>query len=347
MPRESRYANDDRFMRRIAREFYEEKKTPKEITSGLQRDYREFKPGTFYYLLSLLKDKGIISYNIPVEEAETKKLRKAFTFKKDEILVVRDPADVPEFAAQEAAKILLERWKNTRQDNPKHEQEPITLGLGPGGMTARLTLELGKILANEASAMKLRLLAMSGGSVANRPELSPISFFNTLPSRFVSEKIGLFAPNLVTQKQYEALSKNPGVREAMEASKDLYLCITAMGDSKDKTDLLSQFLHAQPDETAFERLQSKGMRGNIQYRPFSDEGPIKESPSDYRAVTVLDLNDMHRLSRDRDKEIILMVSNKSGEALWPLVRSSKFRPFTRLVIDAESVERLLRYAEDK
>ena len=92
--------------------------------------------------------------------------------------------------------------------------------------------------------------------------------------------------------------------EAFAAKKDIDVVVTAMGDFEDRHDLLSVFLKDSGQDV--KALRRRGWLGNVQYRPFTSEGPVHEAPDQLRAVTVFELEDLVERAKDRSKEVILM-----------------------------------------
>jgi hypothetical protein len=97
-----------------------------------------------------------------------------------------------------------------------------------------------------------------------------------------------------------------------------------------------------------ERLRRRGWLGNVQYRPFTADGPVREEPDDLRAVTVFELEDLVERAEKRSKEVILM-SRQCARcprprvgALRALLKCDKLRVFTRLILDRATAVELLK-----
>ncbi len=322
--------NDDLFLHRVARMLVKEGRGVPQIHSALLAAYPDLKSQTIYRAVGVLGKRNIISYNpkreIDLEEA----LHKTFEIPRSSVHVVKFAHDVPSEAARIARDILVREWSN-RGRSPK---APIGLGLGPGLTTAEMTSELGRLLET-SSPVRLRLFALAGGAPPDEPEVSPISFFSAIPDAIVEGRVGLFAPNLIWNSEFEKMMQSPGVKEAMAMKDEIFLCVTSMGDASDERDLLNRFLGAQSGE-ALRGITSKGYVGNIQYRPYSGDGPILESDDDYRAITLFEIADLVQRSRERDKHTILMARSKSEASMVPLLRNRDLRIFTELVTDSET-----------
>jgi hypothetical protein len=86
----------------------------------------------------------------------------------------------------------------------------------------------------------------------------------------------------------------------------------------------------------------------VQYRPYTAKGPVKEKPSDLRAVTLYELEDLVRLAGQKNKHVILMArqcgicGRTRAEALRPLLTNPELKVFSSLVLDAATARELLQ-----
>jgi len=341
MPRIGKYLNNDEFLHLVATMFYVQQKSPAEIKTELGKlpEYAGMTSSTVYFVLSQLHSKGIVTYHAQRDHDLEELFIDRFDFRHSEIRIVRSPGDVPTVAGQIAAELLVERWTDMGGSN----RRPLGLGLGPGRTTAEMARELGRNL-EFLPHVRLKLFALSGGAPVTEPEASPISFFSAIPDTHVDARVGLFAPNLVEAGQYQRLISSPGIVEAYERRHEIYLCVTSMGDAGDANELLARFLTVQsPDALA--RIKAKGYVGNVQYRPYADTGPIEEDPEDYRAVTLFEYADLVQRAGSSEFHTILMARNKSRAAMMPLIRERSTRPFTHLVIDRATADRILQTSQ--
>jgi hypothetical protein len=119
-----------------------------------------------------------------------------------------------------------------------------------------------------------------------------------------------------------------------------------MGDFADPHDLLALFLKDSGQD--LKALRRQGWLGNVQYRPFTANGPVHETPDQLRAVTVFELEDLVNLARDRTKELILMARQcrawprAHAGALRTLLRAPSLKLFSRLVLDRATAAELLK-----
>jgi hypothetical protein len=223
----------------------------------------------------------------------------------------------------------------------------VGLGLGPG----RATLEFCRFLSVRLKLLdedlRLRLVAITAGCPVRMLEYAPISFLNLFPEHLVESKLGLFAETLVPAGQFKALCSHTGFKQAFAAKKDIDLVVTGMGDFSDPHDLLSLFL--KDSGLDLKLLRRRGRVGNMQYRPFTAEGPAREEPQDLRAVTVFELKDLVDLAVKPDKEVILMArqcgvcARAHAAALNALLSNPSLKVFSRLVLDAATARELLKH----
>jgi DNA-binding transcriptional regulator LsrR (DeoR family) len=173
-----------------------------------------------------------------------------------------------------------------------------------------------------------------------------VSFLNLFPEHLVESKLGLFAEPLVRAGQFESLRSHTGVKEAFAAKKDIDLVVTAMGDFNDPHDLLSLFLKDSGQD--LDALRRRGWLGNVQYRPFTTDGPAWEAPRDLRAVTVFELKDLVELADKRSKAVILMArqcgicGRARADALRALLNNPTLKVFSTLILDAATARELLK-----
>ena len=76
----------------------------------------------------------------------------------------------------------------------------------------------------------------------------------------------------------------------------------------------------------------------MQYRPYSATGPVKEKPSDLRAVTLFELEDLARIAGQKNKHVILIArqcgacGRTRAEALQPLLTNASLKVFSTQVL---------------
>jgi hypothetical protein len=135
-------------------------------------------------------------------------------------------------------------------------------------------------------------------SAGHASEYSSISFFNLFPKRLVEGRtVGLFAETLVPQDAFDRIKDRPGVKEAFGERESINLVVTSMGDVRDEHDLLLMFLEQSPPGKG--RPRTEKWRGNVQYRPYTADGPVLETGKELRAVTIFELKHLVQAASPR------------------------------------------------
>jgi len=344
-------ASDDAVVFRVAQLFIGERGeglTPAAIAEQVNREFprqRTLTREAIYPLISAAVRRGFIKLVPPVSQQLADRVRAKYPHLGTSILRVvetagpHDNAKVAAVAAELALDHLGEIVKATRN--------PVAgLGLGPGRSTLDFCRAFGGLLAGHPEPVKLRLVAISAGCPANAPEYASISFFNLFPKHLVESTVGLFAETLVPLKAFPQIKQQTGVKEAFAARDTIDVVVTSMGDVQDAHDLLCMFLEQSGQD--LRRLQAGGWVGNVQYRPYTAKGPVKEKPTDLRAVTLFELEDLARVAVQKNKHVILIArqcgicGRTRAEALLPLLTNPSLKVFSTLVMDAATARELLK-----
>jgi len=349
MNRESR--GDDAVVFRVAQLFIGERGeglSPSAIAEQVNQEFprqRGLTRETIYPLIGEAVRRGFIKLVPPVNQQLAEKVSARYpnlqpcTLRVVETAGPHDNAKVATVAAELALDHLGEITKAKRGP-------VVGLGLGPGRATLDFCRAFASLLAAHPEPVKLRLVAISAGCPANAPEYASISFFNLFPPHVVESKVGLFAETLVPLKGFEQIKQRAGVKEAFAARESIDLVVTSMGDVQDADDLLFMFLRQSGEDIG--RLRAGGWIGNVQYRPYSQTGPVKEKPSDLRAVTLFELEDLVRVAGQKNKHVILIArqcgicGRTRAEALQPLLTHPNLKVFSTLVLDAATARELLK-----
>ncbi|HEX9047109.1 MAG TPA: hypothetical protein VF988_08780 [Verrucomicrobiae bacterium] len=301
---------------------------------------------TVYDVLREAKAKGILSLSLPVDRQFQDMLRQRFPTCRGTFHVVPVPhpnqnARVADFAADRAISIIMDIASS-------RASKTVGLGLGPGRATLDFCKFLGEKIKSTPLFPKLRLVSISAGCPANMPDYASSSFFHLFPDENVQQKIGLFAESLVRAGDLRRIKTTPGVHEAFEAkSQDVIdVVATAMGDFSDSHDLLSTFL--KDVGMSGEDIKRRRWVGNVQYRPYTSDGPVVEKDDEFRAVTVFELKDLKEMSKLRNKHVILMArqcgicGRTRAKALMPLLTNPDLQVFSELVLDSATANELLQ-----
>jgi DNA-binding transcriptional regulator LsrR (DeoR family) len=321
----------------------------KEIAEHLKKQFGKhlnITRETLYPLVEEAVRRNLVRLVPPVNVALRRELIARFPgLAEEEIEVVetqgpQDNAKVPAVAADKALAALVRLAPN------KPGGAPVGLGLGPGRATLEFCNCLSLLLKSHPAALKLRLVAITAGSPATMLENAPASFLNLFPEHLVERKIGLFAETLVRARHFKELTGHTGVKDAFAAKNDIDVVVTAMGDFADPHDLLALFLRDSGQD--LKALRRQGWLGNVQYRPFTAHGSVRETPAQFRAVTVFELDDLVRLAADRKREVILMARQcracprAHAGALRALLLTPSLKVFSRLILDRPTATELLK-----
>jgi hypothetical protein len=337
----------DAVVYRIVELLVSEKRTPSEIREVIRREFpsvhvtRE----SIYPLLSRAWEQGYLRLVPPIETALAAQLVAKYRLAAGAVRVVDCPrpesnASVSSAAAAWALELMGPLSKEVTG--------AIGLGLGPGRATRDFSVAFSQLVSTHSPPPKLDLIAISAGCPARFPEFSSISFFNFFKSADVNERIGLFAETLVRSRDFAEIQTRPGVREAFAAKTEgrIHMVVTSMGDMEDPHSLLRRFLDDCPSKPRF----MKEAVGDVQYRPFSEKGFVKEGPDDLRAVTLFELEDLVQMAKERAR-IVLLIARQCGACkepgrtrarpLRPILENPAMRVFSHLVVDSPTARVLL------
>ncbi len=295
-------------------------------------------------LLRLAERLDLIQLRPPIEDELVKKLRATYSIAdRYEITVVHDVTGDRQASGDRIALKAAETVLKLLRDTGNRLGRPMGLGLGPGHATLEFSQHFSRLLRQETGIPKVRLFAITAGAVA--PELHPISFFNLFPKDRVEQTVALYGEIVLTVKEYRnKMTSVTGLKEAYARRDEVDVIVTAMGSRNDKHD---QFWKFMTDSDGMNQLDNTDWVGNVQYRPYSNTGPMPEEPSDLRAVTLFDLDDFRSKVKESYKYVVLMVrrcaycDNLRAEAVRPLLQQPELRIWSHLIIDAAIAEAVL------
>jgi hypothetical protein len=233
----------------------------------------------------------------------------------------------------------------------------VHLGLGGGLTTAIVARTLARQLAAWRELPKLVIHTIAaGGFLPSEPQKSPVSYlscFEGLPCKV--EYVALFAETVVSTEDFDRLRNSLSVRQVMAQAEKLDIIVTSLASAQDPHGLLRRYLEWLLDiggitREQMEKMEKAGWVGDVQFRPYSKEGPLPDVCG-VRAVTLVELDDLVRwasnTSADSPKYIVLVAGpcaecgRLKTEALLPLLENPRLRVFTHLVTDIGTAESLL------
>ena len=234
------------------------------------------------------------------------------------------------------------------------KKERVHVGLGGGHSSMMVAKRLANRIYSDLACPPLVLHALSaGGFLIDKPRDVPITYFGYFDGALPEvESVALFSETVVSRDEYERVRTNPSVRMSLERAAEIDIVITSLASAKDEHGMLGQYLEAllkegglEPD--AVRRMREAGWVGDVQFRPYSAEGPIVED-CPVRAVTLFELSDLVERARTDDKYVVLLAGpcgecgRLKTDALEPLLTNANLRLWTHLVCDVDTVSALLK-----
>jgi len=346
---------EDALLYDVARLFIEQGMPAREIAARITTDYPEvkFTRESVYLTLQKARARGLIRISVPAAEIE-RDIRDQFGLKDEEVTVVAcansESSDAG--AAVAAAEIV---YKIIRAQCAT-QSSPVGLGLGPGRATFNFSQVLGELLRHD-SDVELNLYGISAGCLPIAPEYAPASLFNLFPPRTpTTKRIGMFAQPFVKNSEFKELKCETGVSELFEAKEkdEISIVVTSMGNYKDPHTFYRLFMEKKYPKGSKDRPPwLDECVGDVQYRPFSANGPIHEREKDERLVTLFELEELVQFAKTKGKSVVLIARQCSlckdqttrAEALLPVLRNPKLRLFTHLVLDLPTAREVIAHGK--
>jgi DNA-binding transcriptional regulator LsrR (DeoR family) len=300
-----------------------------------------------YPLLHEARKRGYFTIQPPLHLVLSQRLADLYRVKgRDDspIAVVNamDLSALDHVAAEAAAVALRVIKKLVTVKNPVH------IGLGAGFTSLRMAHHLAALLRAEPTLPRLVLHALSTGFRVDQPHIAPVAFFSLFDA--LSPKVGyvgLFSPAIVSSQHYDAVKREPGVAESFAAAGDIDVILTSLASASDEHGALNQFLADHVGDV--EGLKQAGWIGDLQYRPYSRQGPIVQE-AHIRAVTLFDLPDLVTLAQTPHKSVIVAAGpcgqcgRTRTDALYPLLTEPSLKVWTHLVVDFTTAQELVALA---
>lgn len=308
--------------------------------------------------------RGFLRFTPPTSDSLRERVAEKFGLNSARIHVVNARQEEnDEYVAAAGAQVVLSLIKKFSLYKPR---EPIRLGLGPGRATRALARNLGLAMRADLNAPKLALHAITAGCPSRSPMYAPLAFFSFFEPDIVKEADALFTEPVVSCAEYEMIKQRPGFAKAFAKRDKIDIVVTSLGDAEDEHDLFRNLHEGYEDadpptgkpeanSVALQDLKRQGWRGNVQFRPYSNEGIIYEAPHSFRAPTLFELEDLREMAsaatdRKHPRAVVLTVQpcGKCGKlrtgALLPLLVVPELRVWSELVVDAATARDLLRQA---
>lgn len=274
-------------------------------------------------------------------------------------IVNRRGHDASTHVAMAGADLVLSLIK--RLGKKKKEQgaaDPrVHIGLGGGFSAMMVAKRLASRLYSDLKCPPLVLHALTaGGFLVSQPQKAPVTYFSYFDDLLVeTEFVGLFAAPVVPSADYQQVVAHPGVHESFERADEIDIVVTSFASAHDEHGLLSQYLRhliakGELTKEVLEEMEAMGWVGDVQFRPYSTEGPIVEG-CPVRAVTLFEIADLVERTRRPDKYTVLLSGPCSEcgvaktEAVMPLLTRASLRVWTHLVTDIQTAAAMLSQEE--
>ncbi len=152
---------------------------------------------------------------------------------------------------------------------------------------------------------------------------------------------------MVASNQYKRVKGWAGVVEAFEAvpPDGFETVITSLGSASHPCGDFNTFMESA-SKPGWEVLRQKQWAGDVQYRPYSLDGPIMDNTF-MRTVTLLELDDLVALAAKPNKHVIVVAGpcgqcgQPRSDAVYPLLVSERLKLWSRLVMDVDTAKDLL------
>lgn len=306
--------------------------------------------------------RGFLLLRPPLEKALTEKLTSHFRLQDHPgemtVVNVRGPSAAQHVTSTAADLIVslidrvFEEKKARFPGDPA--RQAVHLGMGAGYAAMLVAKRMAQKVNSGEECPPLVLHAISaGGFLPHEPHKAPTNYFTYFDPSITSVKyVALFSETVVDNNDYEKLKKNPGIRLPFEQRDEIDIVVTSLAAADHEHGLLVQYLtHLVEQEflsqQSLDNMYKAGWIGDVQFRPYSKEGPLKEV-CPVRAVTLFELEDLVQLAKNDNGKYVVLVAGPCGEcgatkrqALRPLLANDKLRLWTHLVTDARTARELL------
>ena len=309
-------------------------------------------------------NRGFLLLQPPAEHHLRKKLENHFSLFKypGEITVVNVSGEnatqhVTSTAADQIVELIERVWKEKQIQYPNEpEKQAVHLGMGAGYATMLVARRLANKIRSGAAIPQIVLHAISsGGFLPNEPHKSPSTYFSYFDPALMNVKfVALFSATVVSNSDYENQKANPAIRFSFEKREEIDIIVTSLASADHEHGLLGRYLTHLVDQGHISRdvltkMFDAGWVGDVQFCPYSTEGPLTESVCPVRAVTLFELNELVEIAKDRSRgKYVILVAGPCGEcgetkknALRPLLANEKLRLWTHLITDAKTAHELL------
>ena len=308
--------------------------------------------------------RGFLLLQPPPEHHLRKKLENQFSLYKHpgDVTVVNVSGEsaaqhITSVAADQIVELIERVWKEKKEQYPDNpEKQEVHLGMGAGYATMLVARKLSYKIRSGAEVPRIVLHAISsGGFLPNEPYKSPSTYFSYFDPALMNVKfIALFSATVVSSSDYASQKANPAIRYSFEKRHEIDIIVTSLASADHEHGLLGQYLTHLIDQgllsqSVLDEMRAAGWVGDVQFRPYSVDGPLPEDVCPVRAVTLFELDELVDIAKDRKNgRYVVLVAGPCGEcgatkknALLPLLANEKLRLWTHLIVDAKTTKELV------
>lgn len=225
-------------------------------------------------------------------------------------------------------------------------RKEVHVGLGAGQTSRLVARHLAVRLRAAEHLPKLAFHALTSGFHVTEPHTAPVSFFGffeAVPTE--TSYVGLFAPAFASTREWPQMRTRVGVKESFEKAGEIDIVLTSLGSPSHGHGDFYDFMR-MGSQRGLEALRRGGWIGDVQYRPYSAQGPILID-AQVRAVTLFEIEDLVRLAARPDKHVVLVAGPCSvcretrADAIRPLLLERSLKVWKTIVTDVGTARELL------
>lgn len=307
--------------------------------------------------------RGFLLLQPPFEQQLSDRLKKHFDLpeeSKDIMVVNASGSTSAQHVTSRAADLIVSLIDKVYEEKlAKKLTEPdgspphVHLGMGAGYAAMLVAKRMAQRVNSGGEFPPLVLHAISaGGFLIDEPHKAPTTYFTYFDQSLTTIKyVALFSETVVSNEDYEKLKLNPGIRIPFEQRDQIDIIVTSLAEADHEHGLLVRYLTSLVEQKhlnskLLEHMHKVGWIGDVQFRPYTVEGPLKEE-CPVRAVTLFELDEMVQFANQAGKHLVLVAGpcgecgHSKKQALRPLLANENLRLWNHLVTDAKTARELL------
>ena len=266
-------------------------------------------------------------------------------------------ADIADRAARHLLGIIDDYVRNGKTDC-------ISIGFASGFSMSHVARALARLLQDTGIQLprELRLHALSVGFNPRFLREDPNFFLSAFDRDAIKHKtsdhtdivfVGLYAPSIVPKDQLTSVCQMDGIKEGIEAAREIDIIVTSASDFDDPNSTLREFYFPKKDDLRdkktkeamkqeAEALQEAGIVGHLLYLPLGEAGPIDQAQ--FILPTVVSLRQLHEMAIQPDKRVVLVTGLRTTtfqpKKITGVILRQQNKLITDLVTNLKNVEGL-------